>query len=145
MRLAAADPVAKPRIITNSLAEPEDLAALVTGVELAREIVNAEPLKSAAGREIYPGAGVRDDADVEDFVRRNLELLYHPSGTCRMGGPDAVLDPELRVRGIEGLRVVDASVFPVIPGGNTNAPTIMVAERAADLVKGRVAAPAVRA
>ena len=85
---------------------------------------------------------MRDDADVEDFVRRNLELLYHPSGTCRMGGDDAVLDPELRVRGIEGLRVIDASVFPVIPGGNTNAPTIMVAERAADLVKGRVAAPA---
>jgi choline dehydrogenase-like flavoprotein len=145
VRLAAADPVAKPRIITNSLAEPEDLAALVTGIELARELVNAEPLKSAAGREIYPGAGVRDDADVEDFVRRNLELLYHPSGTCRMGGADAVLDPELRVRGIEGLRVIDASVFPVIPGGNTNAPTIMVAERAADLVKGRVAAPAARA
>jgi choline dehydrogenase len=144
VRLAAADPVAKPRIVTNSLAEPEDLAALVTGVELARELVNAEPLKSAAGREIYPGAGVRDDADVEDFVRRNLELLYHPSGTCRMGGADAVLDPELRVRGIEGLRVIDASVFPVIPGGNTNAPTIMVAERAADLVKGRVAAPATR-
>jgi choline dehydrogenase len=144
VRLAAADPVAKPRIITNSLAEPEDLAALVTGVELARELANAEPLKSAAGREIYPGAAVRDDADVEDFVRRNLQLLYHPSGTCRMGGTDAVLDPELRVRGIEGLRVVDASVFPIIPGGNTNAPTIMVAERAADLVKGRVAAPAVQ-
>ncbi len=87
---------------------------------------------------------MRDDADVEDFVRRNLELLYHPSGTCRMGGADAVLDPELRVRGIEGLRVVDASVFPVIPGGNTNAPTIMVAERAADLVRGRVAAPTVK-
>ena len=131
--------------VNYSLAEPEDLAALVTGIELAREIVGAEPLRSAAGREIYPGAGVRDDADVEDFVRRNVELLYHPSGTCRMGGEDAVLDPELRVRGVEGLRVIDASVFPVIPGGNTNAPTNMVAERAADLVKGRVAAPAASA
>jgi choline dehydrogenase len=79
---------------------------------------------------------------VGDFVRRNVELLYHPSGTCRMGGEDAVLDPELRVRGVDGLRVVDASVFPIVPGGNTNAPTIMVAERAADLVKGRVGAPA---
>src|SRR3954452_11273857 len=107
IRLAAADPVAKPRILTNTLAEPEDVAALVTGVELAREIAGAEPLKSVAGREIYPGAAARDDADVEEFVRRNVELLYHPSGTCRMGGEDAVLDPELRVRGVDGLRVVD--------------------------------------
>jgi choline dehydrogenase len=145
IRLAAADPLAKPRILTNTLAEPEDVAALVTGVELAREIAGAEPLASARGREIYPGDGVRDDADVEEFVRRHVELLYHPSGTCRMGGEDAVLDPELRVRGVEGLRVVDASVFPIIPGGNTNAPTIMVAERAADLVKGRVPAPAAHA
>jgi choline dehydrogenase len=88
---------------------------------------------------------VRDDADVEEFVRRRVDLLYHPSGTCRMGGEDAVLDPELRVRGVDGLRVIDASVFPVIPGGNTNAPTIMVAERAADLLKGRVPAPAATA
>jgi choline dehydrogenase len=145
IRLAAADPVAKPRIITNTLSEPEDLAALVTGVELAREIAGAEPLRAVRGREIYPGAEIRDDADVEDFVRRSVELLYHPSGTCRMGGADAVLDPELRVRGIEGLRVVDASVFPIVPGGNTNAPTIMVAERAADLIKGRVTAPATTA
>jgi choline dehydrogenase len=140
IRLAAADPVAKPRILTNTLADPEDLAALVTGVELAREIAAAEPLASARGREIYPGHDVRDDADVEEHVRRNVELLYHPSGTCRMGGEDAVLDPELRVRGVAGLRVVDASVFPIIPGGNTNAPTIMVAERAADLVRAKVAA-----
>jgi choline dehydrogenase len=140
VRLAAADPVAKPKIITNTLSEPEDLAALVTGVELARELAAAEPLSSARGREIYPGAAASDDAAVEDYIRRAVELLYHPCGTCRMGGEDAVLDPELRVRGVEGLRVVDASVFPVIPGGNTNAPTIMVGERAADLIKGKVAA-----
>ncbi|QEC47346.1 choline dehydrogenase [Baekduia soli] len=142
VRLRSADPADKPRILTNTLAEPEDVAALVTGVELAREIAAAQPLSSITAREIYPGPGTRDDADVEAFVRRTAELLYHPSGTCRMGGEDAVLDPELRVRGVEGLRVVDASVFPVIPGGNTNAPTIMVAERAADLVRGRVRAPA---
>ena len=88
---------------------------------------------------------MRDDADVEAYVRAASSCSTTPSGTCRMGGDDAVLDPELRVRGIEGLRVVDASVIPVIPGGNTNAPTIMVAERAADLVKGRVAAPAAAA
>jgi choline dehydrogenase len=145
VRLRSSDPRAKPSIITNALAEPEDLAALVTGVELAREIAAAEPLASAAGREIYPGADVRDDVDVEAHVRRAVELLYHPSGTCRMGGEDAVLDPDLRVRGVEGLRVVDASVFPLIPGGNTNAPTIMVAERAADLVKGKVPAQAATA
>jgi choline dehydrogenase-like flavoprotein len=138
VRLRSSDPQAKPSILTNTLAEPEDVAALVTGVELAREIAAAEPLASVTGREIYPGPTARDDADVEAHVRRAVELLYHPSGTCRMGGEDAVLDPDLRVRGVEGLRVVDASVFPVIPGGNTNAPTIMVAERAADLVRGKV-------
>ena len=142
VRLRSADPAAKPRILTNALADPEDVAALVTGIELAREIAAAEPLAGAVAREIYPGPSVRDDADVEAFVRRFAELLYHPSGTCRMGGEDAVLDPELRVRGVEGLRVCDASIFPVIPGGNTNAPTIMVAERGADLIRGRVAAPA---
>jgi choline dehydrogenase len=142
IRLASSDPTAKPRILTNTLGEPEDLAALVTGVELAREIAATEPIASVRGREIYPGESVRDDADVEEFVRRRVDLLYHPSGTCRMGGEDAILDPELRVRGVDGLRVIDASVFPVIPGGNTNAPTIMVAERAADLLTGRVPAPA---
>jgi choline dehydrogenase len=145
VRLRSADPLAKPRILTNALAEPEDVAALVTGIELARELAATEPLASARGREIYPGPDTREDGDVEAFLRANVELIYHPSGTCRMGGEDAALDPELRVRGIEGLRVADASVFPVIPGGNTNAPTIMLAERAADLVKGRVAAHAATA
>jgi choline dehydrogenase-like flavoprotein len=142
VRLRSADPTAKPRIITNTLAEPDDVAALVTGIELAREIAASEPLAGAVAREIYPGKAVRDDRDVEAFLRSFVELIYHPSGTCRMGGEDAVLDPELRVRGVEGLRVCDASVFPIIPGGNTNAPTIMVAERGADLIKGRIAAPA---
>ena len=139
VQLRSSDPTAKVRITTNSLAEPEDLASLVAGVKLAREIAATEPMASAAGREIFPGSGVVDDADIEADIRRRLELLYHPVGTCRMGSDDeAVVDPELRVRGVEGLRVVDASVFPVIPGGNTNAPTIMVAERAADLIRGRV-------
>ena len=89
-----------------------------------------------------PGDAIREDDDVAAWVRDSVELLYHPCGTVAMGGGDAPLDPELRVRGVEGLRVADASVFPIIPGGNTNAPTIMVGERAADLIKGRVAAPA---
>jgi choline dehydrogenase len=136
IRLRSADPADKPRITTNSLAEPEDLASLVAGIRLAREIVTKEPLAQAARREIYPGPGVDDDADLEADVRRRLDLLYHPVGTCRMGSDDgAVVDSRLRVRGIDGLRVVDASIMPLIPGGNTNAPTIMVAEKAADLIK----------
>ncbi len=141
VRLRSADPAAKPRILTNSLAEPEDVAAIVAGLRLGREIAAAEPLASVLGREIYPGAGVDTEADLEADVRRRVELLYHPVGTCRMGSDEgAVVDPELRVRGVEGLRVADASVMPVIPGGNTNAPTIMVAEKAADLVRAAVPA-----
>jgi choline dehydrogenase-like flavoprotein len=136
LRLRSSDPLEKPRIVTNTLAEPEDMASLVAGVKLAREVVEKEPLAEAAGREIYPGSEVVDDSDIEAFVRRNVELLYHPVGTCKMGtGDDAVVDPQLRVRGVDDLRVVDASIMPQIPGGNTNAPTIMVAERAADLIK----------
>jgi len=141
--LRSADPAAKPRIVTNALTDPEDVAALIAGLQLARELAASAPMRGAVGREIFPGDGVQTPEDLEADVRRRVELLYHPVGTCRIGvDDDAVVDPELRVRGVEGLRVVDASVFPVIPGGNTNAPTIMVGERAADLVRGRVAAPA---
>ncbi len=138
IRLRSADPAAKPRILTNTLAEPEDVAALVAGVKIARAIAASEPLASVLGEELLPGPGVQGDDEVEADVRRRVDLLYHPVGTCRIGAANddrAVVDPELRVRGIEGLRVVDASVMPVIPGGNTNAPTIMVAERAADLIR----------
>lgn len=141
IRLRSDDPTAKPRITTNSLAEPEDVASLVAGMRLAREIVTESPLAEATRREIYPGPGVVDGADLEADARRRVDLLYHPVGTCRMGtGDDAVVDAQLRVRGVEGLRVVDASIMPLIPGGNTNAPTIMVAERAADLIKQGAAA-----
>ena len=141
VRLRSADPAAKPRILTNTLADPDDMRSLVAGVHLAREIARSGPFASSIGRELYPGDGVQTDEDVAEDIRRRVDLLYHPSGTARMGGDDAVLDPELRVRGIDGLRVADASVFPVIPGGNTNAPTIMVGERAADLIRGRVGTP----
>ena len=138
VRLRSADPSDKPRILTNSLAEPEDVAALVAGARLAREIAAAEPFASVLGRELFPGADVDSDEDLADDLRNRVELLYHPVGTCRMGSDDdAVVDPELRVRGVDGLRVVDASVFPIIPSGNTNAPTIAVAERAADLIAGK--------
>jgi choline dehydrogenase-like flavoprotein len=134
--LRSADPADKPRILINALTEPEDVRSLVDGVKIAREVVASEPLASAAGKELFPGPDVQTDDDIEADVRRRVELIYHPVGTCRMGSDDgAVVDPQLRVRGVEGLRVADASIMPVIPGGNTNAPTIMVGERAADLIR----------
>jgi choline dehydrogenase-like flavoprotein len=141
LKLRSADPGAKPRIVTNSLSEPEDVQALVTGMRKAREMAAAGPLGEAAGREIFPGDGVDSDDDLAADLRRRVELIYHPVGTCKMGsGQDAVVDAELRVHGLEGLRVVDASIMPVIPGGNTNAPVIMLAERGADLIRGVSAA-----
>jgi choline dehydrogenase len=136
VRLRSADTSAKPRILTNALAEPEDVAALVAGTRLAREIAATGPFAPVLGRPILPEEGVDAEEDLVADLRRRVDLLYHPVGTCRMGSDeDAVVDPELRVRGIEGLRVVDASVMPTITSGNTNAPTIMIAERAADLIR----------
>ncbi|MGI8801353.1 MAG: GMC family oxidoreductase [Solirubrobacteraceae bacterium] len=136
LTLRSSDPTAKPRITTNSLGEREDVAALVAGVKLAREIAACAPLACVAGTELFPGAAAHDDAGIEADLRRRVELLYHPAGTCRMGSDEgAVVDPQLCVRGVDGLRVVDASIMPVIPGANLNAPTIMVAERAVDLIR----------
>jgi choline dehydrogenase len=141
LRLRSPDPHAKPELVGNHLAEPEDVAALVAAFRRLREVARTKPLDAARGTELVPGPEVESDAEIEDFLRRETELLYHPVGTCRMGGDgDAVVDPELRVRGVEGLRVADASVMPVITGGNTNAPTIMIGEKAADLIRGRTAA-----
>jgi choline dehydrogenase-like flavoprotein len=141
VKLRSSDPTANPRIQPNALSDPDDMAAMVEGVKIARRIVGSEPLASATAREIYPGPDVVGDSEIEADLRRRVELIYHPVGTCRIGVDDqAVVDPDLKVRGIEGLRVADASVMPVIPGGNTNAPVIMVAERAADLIRGRVGA-----
>lgn len=137
--LRSADPMAKPRILTNSLTEPEDVASMVAGLRLALQIAASPPLSTKIVRELTLGAATESDAELEQALREHVELIYHPVGTCRMGaGEDAVLDPELRLHGLAGLRVIDASVFPIITGGNTNAPTIMVAERAADLIRGRV-------
>jgi choline dehydrogenase len=145
VRLRSADPTAAPSILSGALTEPEDVDAMVAGMRKAREIAASGPFAELLGREIYPGPDVSDADDLIADARNRVELIYHPVGTCRMGAADdemAVLDPELRVRGIEGLRVADASVMPVIPGGNTNAPAIMVGEKAADLVLGRAPARA---
>lgn len=141
--LRSADPAAKPRIITNTLSAPDDVSSLVAGMELAREIAAQRPLAEIIKAELKPGSAVTAREELEADLRRRLMLIYHPVGTCRMGtGDDAVVDADLRVRGLEGLRVVDASIMPVIPGGNTHAPTVMVAEKAADHILGRVGAAA---
>ncbi len=137
--LRSADPLSKPRIITNTLSEPEDLESLIAGMCLAREIAAQQPLREIVLKELKPGAQAAEREDLEADLRRRLMLIYHPVGTARMSDTheQAVVDSQLRVRGLEGLRVIDASVMPSIPGGNTNAPTIMIAERGADLIRGR--------
>jgi choline dehydrogenase len=139
--LRSPDPTAKPRIVTNTLSEPDDVESLIAGMRLAREIASQTPLAEVVVEELKPGVGVVDRAELEADLRRRLMLIYHPVGTARMSDTheQAVVDSQLRVHGIESLRVVDASIMPLIPGGNTNAPTIMIAERAADLIRGRAA------
>ncbi|HEX4438301.1 MAG TPA: GMC family oxidoreductase N-terminal domain-containing protein [Solirubrobacteraceae bacterium] len=136
--LRSADPAAKPRIITNSLSEPEDVESMIAGVALAREIAGQTPLREIVTEELKPGSAIDGREDLEADLRRRLMLIYHPVGTARMSDTHelAVVDSQLRVHGLEGLRVIDASVMPTIPGGNTNAPTIMVAERGSDLIRG---------
>ncbi len=140
--LRSAAPTDKPRIITNSLGPPEDLASMLAGMRLAREIANQSPLKETLVKELKPGSDAVDDEDLAADLRRRLMLIYHPVGTCRMSDTDetAVVDSQLRVHGLEGLRVADASIMPIITGGNTNAPTIMIAEKAADLIRSRIPA-----
>jgi choline dehydrogenase-like flavoprotein len=117
------------------LKDQADLAVLLKGVKLARRILAQEPLAKHGLTELLPGADVQDDAGLIDFIRAEARTVYHPVGTCAMGtGPDAVVDPRLRVHGVRGLRVVDASIMPTIISGNTNAPAIMIAEKAADMI-----------
>ncbi len=138
--LASADPLADPAIFANYLASDEDRRALREGTKLVRAVAEREPIVSMRGVEVAPGSGVQTDAEIDAWIRDTAETIYHPVGTCRMGvdgDPLAVVDAELRVQGLAGLRVVDASVFPTLVGGNTNAPTIMVAEKASDLILGK--------
>ena len=144
--LASADPMAAPTIDPNFLAQDSDLTTLIKGAKMAREIMKTPPLAAYEHKELF---GVRDgmtDADWANVIRARADTIYHPVGTCKMGVDDsAVVDPRLRVHGVQGLRVVDASVMPSVTSGNTNAPTIMIAERAADLIKADAAQPAAAA
>jgi choline dehydrogenase-like flavoprotein len=123
-------------IDTNFLAERSDVDCLVRGFKRVREIAGQPALTRFGGRESSNSARARSDAEIEQFIRAHADCAYHPVGTCRMGnGPMDVVDAQLRVKGVEGLRVVDASVMPDLVSGNTNAPTIMIAEKAADMIK----------
>lgn len=132
--LRSADPLEKPRIDLNLLSTQRDFADIRGGIDAVRRIFDQGPLRDMVSGERAPGR----DADLDDFIRHNLKITQHPAGTCRMGeDPRAVVDSELRVRGVTGLRVVDASVMPSVPGANINAAVIMIAERASDLIRGR--------
>ena len=146
IRLRSADPRHRPAIDPGYLSDERDGRALAAGLKMAREFVTARPMAEICSSELAPGAHVRSDAELLEYVRSSVVTLYHPVGTCSMGGEsrwNSVVDPELRVRGVTGLRVVDASVMPFVPRGNTNAPTIAIAERAADLIAGRAPLAAV--
>jgi len=133
--LVSADPKAPPRIQFNYLQHPDDIEGFRACVRLTREIINQVPFDEYRGEEIQPGIQVQTDAQIDAFVRQSVESAYHPSCSCKMGTDAmAVVDPETRVHGLQNLRVVDSSIFPTIPNGNLNAPTIMLAERAADMI-----------
>ena len=142
VKLRSANPADAPRILMNMFEDPGDLETMVRAVRLSRSVYTQSPLRELLRRETLPGPGIVTDADLREHIRRNAGHRSHPVGTCRIGaGADAVVDAQLRVHGIEGLRVADASVMPDVPGGNTNLPSIMVGERAADLILGRTLRP----
>jgi choline dehydrogenase len=136
-----------PSIRFNYLTDQRDIDDWRRVVHLTREILARPALAPFRGDEIQPGSAITTDAAIDAWVRDNVESAYHPSCTCKMGADDdpvAVLDPSCRVRGVSGLRVVDASIFPTITNGNLNAPSIMVGERAADMIRGRPSLPPLR-
>jgi choline dehydrogenase len=138
IRLASADPRTHPLIQPNYLATEQDRREMRDAVRLTREIFAQPAFDPYRGPEMAPGAAIRSDSEIDVFVRARADSAYHPSCTCAMGtGPTAVVDPQARVHGLAGLRVVDASIMPSVVSGNLNAPTIMLAEKAADMILGR--------
>ncbi|MCY4273841.1 MAG: GMC oxidoreductase, partial [Gammaproteobacteria bacterium] len=138
VQIKSNDPLDKPSIQFNYLEHEHDRHVFRQCVRLTREILSKPAMDEYRGEEIQPGVHVQSDDEIDAWIRKNTESAYHPSCSCKMGSDNlAVVDPETRVHGIDGLRVIDSSIFPVIPNGNLNAPTIMVAERAADLIKNR--------
>lgn len=143
--LRSANPSDDPVIFANYLATEEDRRALREGVRMMRKVAAQSALDPYRTQELFPGKDVETDEQIDAWIRKHAETIYHPVGTCKMGADGdemAVVDGELKVRGIEGLRVVDASVMPTLVGGNTNAPTIMIAEKISDIIRGRATLPA---
>jgi choline dehydrogenase-like flavoprotein len=139
LQLASNNPLDAPLIDPNFLGERDDMDRLITGFKIMRNLLQQPALTKLGGTESAKSASAVSDLDIEQFIRNNADTIYHPVGTCRMGnGPMDVVDAELRVHGIDGLRVVDASIMPQVVSGNTNAPVIMIAEKAADLIKATV-------
>jgi choline dehydrogenase len=136
VKLAAADPTPAPRILSNVLSTENDRAFFRRAIPLMREILATPPLGDAITGELLPGPKVQSTEEIDGWLRQFIGTAMHPVGSCAMGtGPDAVCDAQLKVRGIDGLRIADASVMPRIVGGNTNAPAIMIGEKAADLIR----------
>lgn len=133
--LYGANPLLHPKIDLNMLSHHEDVSTMINAVKIARNILEQEPLAKSTGDEIFPGSDCQSEDEILSFIHEKANTIYHPIGTCKMGNDElAVVDNELRVHGIEALRVVDASIMPTLISGNTNAPTIMIAAKAADLI-----------
>ena len=142
IKVVSNQPDVAPQITFNYLQHQDDIEGFRDCVKLTREIINQPALDDYRGEEIQPGTHIQNNEEIDTFVRESVESAYHPSCSCKMGTDEwSVVDPETKVHGIQGLRVVDSSVFPTIPNGNLNAPTIMLAERAADIIKGHTLPP----
>jgi choline dehydrogenase len=138
IRIVSSDPTVHPEIQPNYLSAPNDIKTMREGVRIGRDIFAQEAFRPYRAEEYAPGAGVKTDAEIDAYIRQTAESVYHPVGSCKMGSdPLAVVDDNLRVHGLSGLRVIDASIMPTVTTGNTNAPTIMIAEKAADMILGR--------
>ena len=143
IKLKSANPFDAPAMIPNYLTDPNDQRTIVDGLKIARDLLKNPLLSRYVESEYLPGPEVNTDAELLNYARQYGGTVYHPTSTCRMGpDPMAVVDEQLRVHGMDGLRVVDASIMPIVASGNTNAPTIMIAEKAVDMIRGRMAAAA---
>ena len=145
VRLASDDVSAAPRIDPQYLGDLDDLRLTIAAFRYARDVLATSPVKEMVTRELVPGPDITSDADLAAHCRKTVKTNYHPSGTCRMGREadrQTVVTPDLRVRGIAGLRIVDASIMPTIPSGNTNAPVLAIADKAVDIIMGTAATPA---